>query len=707
MRISIFLGAIMIAILLSSCSKQVTAGTDPVQAGEPVDIKLLEKAAPQSSALEIYCFDGKNTIRRTVFDEAWKDKVINAVNSLNLTTADDSVLLEWSEPCYGITMGDLDGMEIWLTYSNGLWIEKGGALYHGELDLAALFDEAASLDRTLENTFKSGISMPNSAILAKHFIKYCQKATGDEVTEKDGVSLHFVSIDGNKVTVEYNNNSDKEYLYGDYYYLQKNINGEWYQIPVAFSNYAFNDIAHILNPGGNAKFTCDLTMYGELEAGHYRIVKENLYAEFDKTHSDSDYWGYSFTMPDKDVVITAKPYTKNEIWGFDDNTSSEKDTWADVEVCPQEGSYASIAFKLPSDWDYEVSQTEDVPVSCFVVSIYPKGHSEGSVAIEYMRGFGVCGTGLASEEIVFNGLPCKAWKGTYDNHAYWDFISLGDEYRGCAIINNAGTTWYNDYKDVLEEIISTVVFTMLDPEAETDIEIGSLFEEIMSSPALSSNPGDYMKAHEDAVSKLVAAKDATLRYIFTEFMAGGQTGLKGHIMRLVLDRIAPEEMLDLVADTGQQYFDEWENTAFRFLNTHEYDWLKENHPAMFLLVEMVQEESREMMSKQVISEASFDIDGDGIIEDCKITPGPTSGLFTVVITATVEGRIKYKNTFNLNWGELSFAEKDGKPCILRRTNLGESSETSNLIYVENGRIVIEGLDPDYEGYWGDDDWNLY
>ena len=96
MRINLILIAII--ILLTACYKQVTAGTDPVQAGEPVDIKLLEKAAPQSSALEIYCFDGKNTIRRTVFDEAWKDKVINAVNSLNLTTADDNALSGWTEP---------------------------------------------------------------------------------------------------------------------------------------------------------------------------------------------------------------------------------------------------------------------------------------------------------------------------------------------------------------------------------------------------------------------------------------------------------------------------------------------------------------------------------------------------------------------------------------------------------------------------------
>ena len=37
--------------------------------------------------------------------------------------------------------------------------------------------------------------------------------------------------------------------------------------------------------------------------------------EIAKTHFDSDYWGYSFTMPDQDVTITAAPYTKAEIYG--------------------------------------------------------------------------------------------------------------------------------------------------------------------------------------------------------------------------------------------------------------------------------------------------------------------------------------------------------------------------------------------------------
>lgn len=37
--------------------------------------------------------------------------------------------------------------------------------------------------------------------------------------------------------------------------------------------------------------------------------------EIEKSHYDSDYWGYSFTMPQKDVNVTAKPFSKSEIWG--------------------------------------------------------------------------------------------------------------------------------------------------------------------------------------------------------------------------------------------------------------------------------------------------------------------------------------------------------------------------------------------------------
>ena len=45
--------------------------------------------------------------------------------------------------------------------------------------------------------------------------------------------------------------------------------------------------------------------------------------EAEKTHHDSDWWGYSFTMPESDVLITAGFYSKSEIWGKGDDELAE------------------------------------------------------------------------------------------------------------------------------------------------------------------------------------------------------------------------------------------------------------------------------------------------------------------------------------------------------------------------------------------------
>ena len=52
----------------------------------------------------------------------------------------------------------------------------------------------------------------------------------------------------------------------------------------------------------------------------------------------------------------------------------------------------------------------------------------------------------------------------------------------------------------------------------------------------------------------------------------------------------------------------------------------------------------------------------------------------------------------LSHGGLSFEEKDGIPQLVMD---GEY----HRLFVENNRIVIEDLDTQYEGYWGDSEWN--
>ncbi len=119
-------------------------------------------------------------------------------------------------------------------------------------------------------------------------------------------------------------------------------------------------------------------------------------------------------------------------------------------------------------------------------------------------------------------------------------------------------------------------------------------------------------------------------------------------------------------------------------------------------------EGEETREGPVIDTASLDIDGDGVKEDCSITYGPTSGLFSVVITAAENRNVKYRNTFVLPWCRLSFAEQDGAPQLVMEITEYRNPETrteSHRLYTENGRIVIEGLDPDAGGYWGGADWN--
>lgn len=62
--------------------------------------------------------------------------------------------------------------------------------------------------------------------------------------------------------------------------LQKQINGQWYTMPVQADNIGFEDLACVLPDGKSASETYDLNIYGTLEPGIYRLVVQNLSVEF-------------------------------------------------------------------------------------------------------------------------------------------------------------------------------------------------------------------------------------------------------------------------------------------------------------------------------------------------------------------------------------------------------------------------------------------
>ena len=214
-----------------------------------------------------------------------------------------------------------------------------------------------------------------------------------------------------------------------------------------------------------------------------------------------------------------------------------------IELKPSVFSYYSIVLMLPADWDYEIQQTDDVPVSNMSINIKPKKEEGQYISIGYSKNFGVCGTGLSQEEIDLNGHP--AWKGTYDNYPLWNFIVLKDENSDCVIINHAADTWSKNYEKEIDEILSTVEFNIKDklvPDGEIvnisactrpesieytyddciDIQnIKEYFNSLDLDGNLSENPGDRNGMSWALTFKYADNHEVTL-YYFDEYILNAE-----------------------------------------------------------------------------------------------------------------------------------------------------------------------------------------
>ena len=170
---------------------------------------------------------------------------------------------------------------------------------------------------------------------------------------------------------------------------------------------------------------------------------------------------------------------------------------------------------------------------------------------------------------------------------------------------------YEQFSMYSEDLANSVLFELLDKNylaqlkrdcydqavryggVDTDYVAEQLFDKIEASFVIpftaSSRPQDYTASHLSEYKELTYYGNYTLQYIFSEFLEGNQTGLRGHLMREVLDELAPEAQLRLYTETGQEYFDEWKAGAIRISEQHDMDWIKENQPAIWLLLQMLNE----------------------------------------------------------------------------------------------------------------------
>lgn len=119
-------------------------------------------------------------------------------------------------------------------------------------------------------------------------------------------------------------------------------------------------------------------------------------------------------------------------------------------VVVQTVTCGSISLYIPDDWTYTMeSHGED---SQYIVIRHPD--KAGAIRIGYDPSFGVCGTGLTTEETVIAGM--RASVGRYDGKRAWSYISFPDAGRGYVVINDGADAWCDEAMTHLESIVIDV-----------------------------------------------------------------------------------------------------------------------------------------------------------------------------------------------------------------------------------------------------------
>ena len=124
-------------------------------------------------------------------------------------------------------------------------------------------------------------------------------STLEAVNNLEGVTMapKEGTVSPTGLTLQFENKSDRDCIYGDYFLLENNNNGVWYQVPVAIEgNYGFNSIGYSLTSGGDSEWAAEWEwLYGSLDAGEYRVVKDIL--DFRSTGDyDTYYLAAEFTI---------------------------------------------------------------------------------------------------------------------------------------------------------------------------------------------------------------------------------------------------------------------------------------------------------------------------------------------------------------------------------------------------------------------------
>lgn len=260
-------------LLFCACGKQENGAVK----GQGND--LWAEASPETSALEFCRFYGDSGKAGHLFAQEDIQQILSELSGVDAKPAEDWTPKKFRVPAFGIEIGTKDGMGIQAAWSNGYLILRDGSVYAFDYDFAALEDYSWNYARDIE----SASELPCGRYFALWNGQWYpeQLDLADEKETPDGVSMAITAQTAESITVQLQNDTDTEWLFGEYFSLEVCLDGVWYVVPTTpEQNWGFNSIGYILLPGDSREMEYKLMSYGDLPAGDYRLVVEDLTAEF-------------------------------------------------------------------------------------------------------------------------------------------------------------------------------------------------------------------------------------------------------------------------------------------------------------------------------------------------------------------------------------------------------------------------------------------
>ena len=103
----------------------------------------------------------------------------------------------------------------------------------------------------------------------------CAEQSTYQPVAVDNVTISIADISATGATVVIQDSNELPYVYGEWYQIEMEKNGQWYPVKTLIRNYGFHEIGYLPDDHGQVEFTVNWEwLYGKLPAGNYRLLKQ-------------------------------------------------------------------------------------------------------------------------------------------------------------------------------------------------------------------------------------------------------------------------------------------------------------------------------------------------------------------------------------------------------------------------------------------------